>query len=102
MSDFQLDANELTKEIPFPLKGMAKKFIDYINNLDANHDGKKDLAQLAPIVISILPLIQRLAANIDWNEVKVFIKASRWSKEEAELETIFKELQAALALIPKA
>jgi len=97
--DYQLNADELTKDVPFALRGIAKSFIKWANNLDANHDGKKDIAQLAPLVIAALPLLQRLTANINWNEVKAWIKASKFSKHEAELEAIFKEIQELSKLI---
>lgn len=56
-SGFQLDKKELLKDVPLMLKGIAGQVIDFINSLDANHDGKADLCQIAPIVFKALPLV---------------------------------------------
>jgi hypothetical protein len=59
-SGYQLDKKELLKDVPLALKMPVGAFVDWANGLDANHDGKADIAQLAPIVIKMLPIGQAL------------------------------------------
>lgn len=56
--EFQIELpKEVLDQIPFLFRGPVKQFVDSLNNLDLNHDEKADVAQIAPVVIAILPLI---------------------------------------------
>ena len=73
-SGFQLDKKELTHGLPMGLGALAGAFIDWVNSLDSNHDGKADICQVAPYVIKALPVIQALLPLIDQDKmVKWFV-----------------------------
>jgi hypothetical protein len=105
MTDFQLDAKELTKDVPFVLKGLAKSLIDWVNNLDENHDGKKDIAQLAPIIIKALPIIETLLPYIHLPDFIKWIVSHDWVMDKtgaaAALNTLAEVAKEAGALANK-
>ncbi len=97
--EFQLDKKELLKDVPLVLKGIAGAAIDYINNADTNHDGKSDLAQLAPFVIKALPIIAALAPYLDVDGVVKWFVDHDFVKDKA---AVTKLLTQALHLATEA
>lgn len=93
MSDFQLDKKQLTKDLPFLLRGPVGSFIDWANNLDANHDGKKDIAQIAPVVIKVLPLLAAFIPLIDKEKFVQWICKHDWCKDADKVKEIIEKLE---------
>lgn len=77
-SGFQLDKKALTKDLKFPVKGIVEGFIDYINSEDLNHDGKSDVAEIAPYVIKVLPILIELAPLVDGGKFKTWVLSHDW------------------------
>jgi hypothetical protein len=73
MSDFQLDANELAKKVPFPLQGKFKELVLAINKMDLNHDGKSDLAQAVHLALVLMPLMHKLNQAVDFNAMADYV-----------------------------
>lgn len=97
--DFKLDKKELLKDCHFALKALLGPAIDYINNLDVNHDGKKDISQLAPYVINALPVISALVSLIDADEFISWVIAHDFVKDK---EAARRSLDALLTLATNA
>lgn len=68
--EFQL---EVPPGLPFGVGGLVKGFIEYLNNVDINHDGKSDVAQSAPFIIKALPVMIELLKLIKPNELKTLL-----------------------------
>ena len=88
-----LDKKQLLDGSPLAVKAIGGPAIDWINNLDADHDGKDDIVELAPILIKATPLIQALAPLINWEAVLETI-LTRFVKDRAEAEKIVDNLKA--------
>ncbi len=64
--DDHLDAEVLTKDLPWVARGPAKDFIESLNKLDVNKDGKDDVAQLAPLLKRAVPFLAKLVPLVNW------------------------------------
>ena len=64
--DDHLDPEVLTKDLPWVARGPAKDFIESLNRIDLNRDGKDDVAQLAPILKKAVPVMLELFPLINW------------------------------------
>lgn len=91
-----LDEKELTKDLPLLLKGPAKSLIQWLNGLDLNHDGKKDLEQIVPILAKLLPVAAALAPLIDKDELVEWVVAHKWITDRDAAKSA---LAAALKII---
>ena len=100
-SGFQLDPNELTKDCPALLKGIAKQFVAYVNGLDVNHDGKSDVEEVAPLVIKAMPAIMLILPLIDWNQVIAFLKAEKLITDAEKFETAIQPVITLVNGLPK-
>lgn len=85
-SGFQLNKDELLKDVPFALKAIAGAIIDAINKLDSNHDGRADICQVAPYVIKALPVINALLPLIDHEKAIKWFVSHDFVKDAAEAE----------------
>lgn len=107
MSDkpFELDKKSLLEEVPMLLKGFAGSFIDKLNKMDLNKDGKADIGQLAPFLFSIMPLLIRLAGNLKINEAlqkaKDFVVKSNLFENREEACEILEKLIPLLVQLGK-
>lgn len=97
-SGFQLNKKELLTDVPLMLKAVVGSFIDYVNALDANHDGKADIEEIAPIIIKALPVIQALLPLVDNEAFLQWFISHDFIKDKAAATTIITKL---VALIPK-
>lgn len=70
--DFQLVAKDFhTKN---PLFNMAiDGVVKTINFFDANHDGKSDLAQMAPIGKKAFPVLMAVLPLVQWDKVWLWV-----------------------------
>lgn len=104
-SGFQLDKKKLLEDnkVPMMLKGIAGQFIDFINGLDVNHDGKADLCQIAPFVLKALPFITALAPLVDVDKfVEWFINHDFIKDKELARKICTKLLQLSLEFAAQA
>lgn len=85
-SGFQLDKEELLRDVPFALKAIAGAVIDAINKLDSNHDGHADICQIAPFVIKALPIINALLPLIDHDKLVKWFVSHDFVKDAAAAE----------------
>lgn len=91
-SGFQLDKKELLEPVPLVAKGIVGGLIDAINKLDVNHDGKADIAQLAPFVIKAVPFIVALAPLVDLDKLTEWFVAHDFIKDKAAAKALFEKL----------
>lgn len=97
-SGFQLDKKELTKGLGFPIKQAVEGFVDFVNGLDANHDGKADLCQIAPYVVQALPILAALAPLVDLDKlVDWFVNHDFIKDKEEAAKHLTEALQMGLA-----
>lgn len=81
-AEFQLDKKELTKDLSFPLKGIAGTFIDWVNTRDFNKDGHKDIAQVAPLAIKLMPVLMALWSMVDVNALTEWFLSHDFVKDK--------------------
>jgi len=91
-----LDKKALLSRAPLAVKAIAGPAIDWINDLDANHDGKDDIVQMAPKVLAAMPLIEALAPLINWEAVLETV-LTRFVKDRKQAEEIVDGLKATVA-----
>lgn len=80
--DFRLDAKAIAKNAPVLLRGEAEKLINKINDLDLNHDGKKDLAQMAKIAFALMPVADKLNDVVDFEKLAAFVAEQPFIKDK--------------------
>lgn len=97
-SGFQLDKAALLKSADLPMlaKPLVGGLVDFINALDVNHDGKSDLAQLAPVVVKVMPLVSAVLPYVDLDELVKWFIAHDFIKDKVQVEA---HLKHALVLI---
>lgn len=92
--EFQI---EVPKDLPFGVGGLVGGFVHYLNDVDTNHDGKSDVAQVAPFVIKALPVLIELYKLVDKDKFKAwflshdFIDEAKAATHIAELAKIADE-----------
>ena len=89
--EFHLDIEGLTKDVPLLLRGKAKEFLKAIDNADLNHNGKRDLAQIARVVFILLPLGEKLNGAFDFNAFADWICAQPFVKDQELVKLAIKE-----------
>ena len=98
-SGFQLDKKELLKETPLMLKAPVGAFIDWIDALDVNHDGKADISQVAPIAIKAMPVIMELAPLIDTSKLKAWLLSHDFINDVKKAEAVLEKLATLAAQV---
>lgn len=69
---FKLDPKQFhTKNIV--VNGAVDSVVDMLNKLDVNHDGQRDIAQVAPVVLHCVPVAVELVSMVDWDKAKLFL-----------------------------
>lgn len=70
--EFQLDPKDFhTKD--FLVNKAIDSVVGLVNSLDLNKDGKRDIVQLAPILLKCAPSVIGLIEVIDWNKLKCWV-----------------------------
>lgn len=85
--------------------GLVNNLCDFINALDLNHDGRRDVAELAPYVGKIAPIAVELFQLVDTDKLKAFLKTSDIFKDAAtaatKIELLAQHIDAIALLAPK-
>lgn len=66
---FQLDKKQLLRDVPMLAKPVAGALIDWINQLDANADGKPEIGVYGPLLVKAMPFVIELSKHIDWKKL---------------------------------
>lgn len=103
--DFQIPAKELAKHAPGLVRGFVEKALNDLNRLDLNKDGKSDVAQIAALVIQVVPLLAMLNEAIDFEKLADVMAESNAVKDKCKCGDAIKALgrlaEEAQGLIPK-
>lgn len=91
-SGFQLDREAMGINA-----GLANGIIDNtfksINNIDANHDGKSDISQVAALGARALPVMIKIESAIDIDKLEDLIKDAPFVKDKALLAELIKDMK---------
>lgn len=81
-----LNKEVILNGMPLSLKMALGPAIDWANNLDANKNKKKDLAEWAPFVRAAFPHVAGLFMLIDWDGVFQSLLSSRFVTDKKAAE----------------
>jgi hypothetical protein len=104
--EFKLDAKDF-KTGNLLADIAVSKLVDFLNKMDLNKDGKKDMVQLYPLFCKILPLVIVLLQYIDWEKVKQsafnsqYINKFKRTEFQTTFEKLVPEVEAVVELAPK-
>lgn len=90
---FHIPVDQIAKEVPFPLKGVAKDKLEDLDNADLNKDGKRDVAQIANLFYVLQPLVDKVNQAVDFEELADWLVEQKFVKDKALLKAAI--LQAA-------
>jgi hypothetical protein len=65
--EFHIPVDELKKMVPMLLRGEAGKFFLMLDELDLNHDHKRDVAQVARLALVVMPFASKANEFVDFN-----------------------------------
>lgn len=106
--DDHLDADVLTKNLPFLAKGPVKDFIEKLNSVDTNHDGQDDVTQVARLLKKAVPILLAIAPYVNWKgflahfvENPNIVPPESRSEVKAHVASLLDIADEAVALAPK-
>lgn len=89
---YELDKKDLTKDLPLMLKGIVGGLIDWLNSRDLNHDGKKDVGQLAPFALKAVPILMTIQELVDFEALAEDLCKSPAVKDQEAFKAALIEL----------
>lgn len=103
---FQLDPKELSKNLPWAIRGQAEGFFKSLNSFDGlNRNGKSDIAEIGGLIMHSIPVLSMINQAIDFELVAAHIADMPGVKDKALLKSALLELgrlaEKADDLVPK-
>lgn len=88
---FQLNPDDF-KTGNFLLDTALKNAIKDVNKVDFNHNGVPDVAEIAPVITKLLPLLVALNEAIDFEALSIEIAGSSFVKDKEVFKQVILEL----------
>ena len=91
-----IDEKAIAKQAPLMLRGEVEKNLakleQFLDTMDLNHDGKRDVAQLAKIVFILMPVADKINDVVDFNLFAEWVAKQEFVKDKALAVEILKKV----------
>ena len=86
--DFQLDP-KMVHVNPL-IDGQLRKAVNEVNEMDLNHDGKRDIAQLHAAYVAVVPMLALLNECVDFEQLAEQFADNPAIKDKAKFAELLK------------